>query len=317
MACASGEGYYGWGPSNLVTDAQGNTYVAGSFNGTIALGSTVLTATQTPPGNLLPSDNFVAKLDAAGNYLWAVQLGDNQSSSITALAVDATGNVYVAGNFSSYNLTFGAGGPRLFNSSAENEAFVAKLDGTTRQWLWARRAGGTGSDGINKLAMNAAGELYVAGASRSPMADYGSFTLTAPTGPLAQVGTFLAKLTSSGTWLWARVVGEGENLSISQVVPDSQGNIYLGGNFRAPAVRFGTTTLSTLRVAGTPLLYGSDVFFAKTNDAGTWAWAVQGDAVSHQNLLGGGITYDGAGHFYVGAATKAPRPASGLRCCPT
>ena len=297
--CASGDGYFGWGPSKLVVDAQGNTYVAGRFNGAIVLGNSLLSATQTYAGNTIPGDVFVAKLDVAGNYLWAVQLGDNQSATVGGLAVDAAGDVYLTGGFTSYSLRVEAGGPQLFNSSASSEAFVAKLSGTTGQALWARRAGGTGSDYFGDVAINAAGEAYVLGTSGSPVADVGAFTLANPQ-------NFIAKISPGGTWLWVRQAGSqpvGSAVPYSMMVLDSQGNIYVGGVFAAPFISFGTTTLSTQVVPGSPRGGASipnELFVAKMSDTGAWLWAVQADAVTQQNLLGfGSMALDGAGHLYV------------------
>lgn len=318
IACASGDDYYAWGPRTIAVDAQGNTYVSGTFNGTVVLGNTLLTATQAAPNMLFASDVFVAKLDAAGNYLWAVQLGDGQALSLSALAVDAAGDVYAVGSFSSYSVRFGAGGPVLYNSSAQGEAFVAKLSGTTRQWLWARRAGGTGYDSANILALNAAGEVYLTGTLESNVADFGSFTLTAPSPSIGTVvGAFIAKLSPAGAWLWARPVSQGKEINIATLVVAPQGGIYLGGYFESASVSFGTTTLETQRITGSPGLYGSDVFIAKTNDAGTWLWAVQGDAVTHQNLLGAGrMAYDGVGHFYVAGSYRSTSARVGSTVLP-
>ena len=308
--CASGDGYGGWGPSKLVVDAQGNTYVVGTFNGTIVLGNALLSATQTPPNRLFPSDVFVAKLDPAGNYLWAVQLGDNQSATVGGLAVDAAGDVYLTGSFTSYSLRVGAGGPQLFNSSARGEGFVAKLSGTTGYTFWARRIGGTGDDGLGSLAVNQAGDLYVLGSSGSLVADVGPFTLTNPQG-------FLAKLSPGGTWLWVRPVGNA-NASATHLLLDAQGGLYLAGRFQAPSVSFGSITLTTQGVPGSPYpTTGSELFVAKTDDAGNWLWAVQGDALTHLNLidlLAAGL--DGAGHLYVAGSYTSTAARIGTTVLP-
>jgi len=301
VVCASGGGLYGWGPTRIAVDAQGNIYVAGSFNGSVVLGNAILTATQTPAGAVFPSDSFVAKLDAAGNYLWAVQTGDNQGASVEQLVVDAAGDVFVAGAFGGFSHRFGTGGPVLYNSSAQSEAFVAKLNGSTGQWLWARRAGGTGGEWVAAMAVNAAGDVYVAGGSESTVSDFGAFTL-------ASHGCFLAKISPTGTWLSAQLVG---NQPLGSVIPeitglvlDAQGNLYLGGAFGPPSVSFGTTTLTTQVIPGSPgggMNSHKDVFVAKLSPVGAWLWAVQGDAVTHQNLLRGlgSMAYDGAGHLHV------------------
>lgn len=284
VACAGGLNDYGWGPQNMALDAQGNTYVTGSFTGVVQLGAATLTA-------LSSSDVFVAKLDAAGNYLWAVQTGDGQRPGSSGLAFDGAGDVYISGFFSGFSQRFGAGGPTLFNSSANSEAFVAKLSGATGQWLWARRAGGVGSDGARTLAVNAANDVYVVG-DAGGAADFGPFSVAPAAG-------FLAKISAQGTWLWVRELGP--DVGVSSLLLDAQGALYLAGAFRTTA-RFGATTLSTLPVLGTSLYsrQGVDLFVAKTTDAGAWLWAVQGNAVTRQNIIqGANLAFDGAGALYV------------------
>ena len=294
IECGSGNGdWFGWGPQHLTNDAQGNAYVAGAFSGTVLLGSSILSAVQTPTGRLGPSDVFVAKLDAAGNYAWAIQFGDNQISFVSSLAVDALGDVYLSGGFDSYSLRLGAGGPQLFNSSARTEGYIAKFSGQTGRCLWARRCGSTVSDWLHTVRVNAIGEVYVLGIpSGSAVADYGPFTLNGST-------DVLAKLSSTGTWLWARPVGTG---SISTTMTlDGQGDIYLAGSFAPPSATLGSTTLTTRPVSNARS--ATDVFVAKVSDTGVWHWVVQGDGVGQQNLGGiSSLALDSAGHVYVAGA---------------
>ena len=72
----------------VATDAAGDVFVAGRFNGTVNFGGTSLTATG-------PFDSFVAKYNSAGVLSWAHRMG-NGSSQADGIAVDATGNVYVS-----------------------------------------------------------------------------------------------------------------------------------------------------------------------------------------------------------------------------
>ena len=310
IACASGQGNYGWGPEQVVVDGQGNSYVTGTFNGTVLLGNTLLTATVASPVSTMPSDVFVAKLDVAGNYLWAVQMADNQSVGIGGLAVDMVGNVYLTGGFDSFRVSFGTNGPVLFNSSANSEAFVAKLDGRTGQWLWARRAGGVGNDYAGSVAINAVGDAYIVGDSQSGTAGFGAFTLASP-------GAFIAKISSAGVWRWARLVGTGQ-VGVSQVLCDSGGDLFLAGAFRGPSAAFGATTLTTNGIPGSPYAArGGDLFVGRMTDAGAWVWAVQGDALTHQNLIhGASLAADGAGHLYVTGAYESTAARIGTTVLP-
>ena len=293
--CGSGEGNAGWGPRRMIVDAQGNTYVVGSFTGSIVLGSNVLNAPNGVPGQPPPADLFIAKLDAAGNYIWAVQGGGQAYVTSEDLFVDAAGNVYITGYFDDYSVRFGAGGPILFNSSASSEAYVAKLDGMTHQWQWAQRCGGAGQDVGRAVAVNSSGEVYLSGSFYGTTANFGPFTLTNPQG----LNACWAKLDANGMWLWARQLGTGSLLALD-LIPDSQGAIYVAGSFKAPAASLGSITLTTQAMPTSPTPQGGDIFVAKANGAGNWLWAVQGDALNGQNIAElGGLAYNGAGKLYV------------------
>lgn len=82
------------------TDASGNTYLTGYFDGTVlTLGSVTLT-------KIGRQDTFVAKLDASGTVLWAKNFGGSGAEAYGyGIAVDGPGNVYLGGSFQNANLT--------------------------------------------------------------------------------------------------------------------------------------------------------------------------------------------------------------------
>lgn len=69
-------------------------FVMGNFNGTLTLGSTALTEVSE-----LDSENFVAKLDTNGNFLWARQFGGINTVDRFTMSVDTENNVYLSGAF--------------------------------------------------------------------------------------------------------------------------------------------------------------------------------------------------------------------------
>src|SRR5580704_2943531 len=91
--------------SAVTTDAAGNTYFTGNVNSTklpttpnvfqpmLASGSCAVPFTPYPC-----SDAFVVKLDPQGDVAWATYLGGNGADVGTAVAVDADGNVFIAGS---------------------------------------------------------------------------------------------------------------------------------------------------------------------------------------------------------------------------
>lgn len=82
----------------IETDGQGNTYVMGSFSFNTDFDPSVNVAILTGPDN-----QFIAKYDKQGKYIWAKKLGnsDNSSSVINAswFDLDKNENMYLAGNF--------------------------------------------------------------------------------------------------------------------------------------------------------------------------------------------------------------------------
>ena len=179
------------------TDVQGNSYFTGIFGGTVSFGSFSLTGTSG-------YDVFVAKRDAAGNYLWAVRGGGLGAKQVLGLAVDAAGDVVVTGYFNTATASFG--GITLTNASpptaaTKKDVFVAKLSGSSQTWQWAVSAGGgtgiNGDDYGTAVAVDVFGNIYVAGDFNSSVAFFGS-TIQVPSTYPGDQNVFLAKLTSAG-----------------------------------------------------------------------------------------------------------------------
>jgi len=85
--------------TEIVTDSNGNSYVTGSFKGTVTI-PTVGSDTQITAVNNSTSDIFIVKYDTNGNALWAKSIGSNGSDDSYGIALDSNNNVYVSGRFS-------------------------------------------------------------------------------------------------------------------------------------------------------------------------------------------------------------------------
>ncbi|MDO7850753.1 SBBP repeat-containing protein [Hymenobacter convexus] len=247
------------------TDAQGSTYQAGSFTGTVHFGSFNFTG--------LDTDVVVAKRNAAGVYVWAVAGGGAGTQRAKALAVDAAGNVAVTGSFDSSTASFGAS--TLTNARAANtstsDVFVAKVTaGGT--WEWAASAGGgttiNGNDYATAIAADLFGNIYVAGTYSSSVAFFGPTIQLATTDPYAagRETVFIAKLSPTGVWQWARR-SEYYGGVVSGVITDAMTNAYFVSGFHALA-QFGAYTVTTPYPAG-------GIAIAKIDGAGAWQWVVK------------------------------------------
>jgi len=256
----------------LAVDASGQVSITGSFYGaSVTLGGATLANTSTAPN--FSSDAFVARLDANGQWLWGLPVGGTGGEGLGQLVLDAAGNSYVIGGFSGSNSTFGTITLPNSGSSGTYELCVAKLS-AQGTWLWARSGGGSNQDGGSALAVDAGGNVYLAGFSQAGPATFGPFALPSTTS--ANDDILVAKLDASGTWQWVRRVGgsgidDGNGLTL-----DAAGNAYVTGYFRSATALFGTLLLAN---SSGPADSG-DVFVAKIDPAGTWQWAVQGGAAA-------------------------------------
>lgn len=146
--------------TEICADASGNTYATGYFTGTITMGGFTLTAAGSS-GN---ADVYVAKIDPNGNYLWAVRAGGTDSETGFGIAVDAVGNVFVAGYFFG-STSFGV---TTLVSAGQFDLFIAKLD-ANGNWLWARRAGGIDYDNACGVTTDDCRQLALGGSRRRPL----------------------------------------------------------------------------------------------------------------------------------------------------
>jgi hypothetical protein len=214
-------------------DSAGNYYVAGNFKTTLTIGSQTLNSgTHTVI--------FVAKFNSAGQFVWASQsLGSGANTcaaSLKSIAADSDGNVYICGKFK-YKLDCNV--TMLISSANSDDIFVAKMN-SSGAFVWAKRAGSTGSDDIgNSICMGTDGSLVVSG-NFSGIADMFGTPVT------SNIGTdmFITKLnTSNGTLLHLSTFGgTGQDLATSMCAAPN-GSYAMCGTY-TDAVTFGATTLN-------------------------------------------------------------------------
>ena len=188
----------GYPGAGIALDASGDVYTAGAFSGTADFDPGPGTFNLISAGG---SDVFVSKLDSAGDFVWARQLGDNASgrSGGAGIALDASGNIYTTGSLSG-TVDFDPG-PGTFNliSAGSNDVFVSKLD-SAGDFLWARQLGDNagGRSGGTGIAVDGSGNIFTTG-SFGGTVDFapglGTFNLTAA----GVTNIFVSQLTPTDT----------------------------------------------------------------------------------------------------------------------
>lgn len=113
---------------SIVVDASGNLYVTGYFNNTVDFDPGACMFNLTSAGD---RDIFIFKLDDAGNFVWAKQIGGTGADIGFSIAADARGNVYTTGYFTG-TVDFDPGtGVYNLSSFGAYDFFVHKLSPCT------------------------------------------------------------------------------------------------------------------------------------------------------------------------------------------
>lgn len=135
-------------------DSEGNVYVAGFSQA--AWGNPV----NPHSGGTEGSDMAILKLDSSGVLQWNTFHGSTSDDYGYAVALDSTGNLYVAGGSKS------AWGNPLNSHSGGYDIAVLKLDSATGALQWNTFYGCTTDDGGHAIALDSSGNVYLAGGSQ-------------------------------------------------------------------------------------------------------------------------------------------------------
>lgn len=253
----------------VAVDGSGNAAVGGFYFGpTAGFGATTLTNAN---GNGDRSDAFVARLSSAGDWTQAVSIGGQNNDAATALALDGSGNIVVAGNFASTSVSFGPTTLTNANNNSSNDGFVARLN-TAGVWSQAVRSGSPGDDFIRALVLNTNGNVIVAGDFAGATTTFGTINLTNTNTTQYSSDVYVARLGSDGVWTQAASGGGTGNDYGRALSADDVGNATVAGNMASVTATFGTTTLTNANNTGTT----SDVFVARLSPANNWTQAIRG-----------------------------------------
>ena len=158
----------------ITVDGDGNVYVAGR---TGSPDFPVVNALQDElKGRSCTGepchDAFVAKLSRSGRLLWSTYFGGTKNEEPFGIQVGSDGSVYIAGVTDSDDLPVRRPFQRRFQSDCTElpcpyDAFVTKFSPGGDRIVYSTYLGGEGTDIARGLALDAAGNAYVAGSTGS------------------------------------------------------------------------------------------------------------------------------------------------------
>jgi hypothetical protein len=243
--------------------AAGDVYGTGDFGGNTnfsgSTGGQNLTAVS-------PHDIYLVKYNTNGELQWVSSAGGTGEAVGHGVSVDKDGNAFVTGllPWAGGSVTFGT--HTVTNSSGWG-MFIAKCS-PSGTWMWANKAGESGSEGGSEVRVDRQGNVYVTGGFEN------STSFTSTTGGPINVNSngshdyYLAKYTNQGGLAWVRTGGgTGIDAGVGLEI-DNFDNPCVGGYFNGSATFGSGSNTVVLNSAGS-----SDMFVAKYDGSGTFQWA--------------------------------------------
>jgi RTX calcium-binding nonapeptide repeat (4 copies)/Beta-propeller repeat len=289
FAASMGSTFFDQG-SAITTDENGNVYTAGYYAGTVDLdpGSDTFNVSSMSGS----TDIYVQKLDAYGQFMWAVSLGGTSHERAHGIAVDSLGNIYLAGEFQLTVDFDPSSSVSTVVSNGGRDAFVAKYD-NSGNLQWAKSFGGSSQDIIEGIAVDAVGNVVVGGTfSGASVVDFdpgsGFYNSTSNGG----IDSFVSKFDSFGNFSWARTFGGSSNDFLYSLALDAVGNVYSTGEFGATVDFDPSEGIFSVTSAG-----NLDGYVHKLDSSGNFAWVRAIAGLGHQRSYD--IAVDANGNTYV------------------
>ena len=276
----------------IAVDTEGNIYIGGQFEQMVNFAADFGgTETKTSDGG---ADIFITKINASRNHSWTRRIGGPGNDAAYGIAVDASGNIYIAGCFRNavnFQKDFNAADPKT--SVGGTDIFITKIN-ANGNYGWTKTIGGTANDVAYGIAVDTLGNVYIAGGFEGTVNFAAGFTGTENKSSGGGADIFVTKINADGTYGWTKTIGGNGNDVAYGIAVDSSDNVYITGYFRN-AVNFGAdfgATDNKTSFGGT-----EDIFITKINANGTYGWTKTiggtGDDVAY------GIAVDTSGNIYI------------------
>jgi Calx-beta domain/Beta-propeller repeat/Domain of unknown function (DUF4214) len=291
--------------NDIALDSAGNAYICGNTASTNFPTANAIQATFGGANFTGGRDGFVTKLNATGTALiYSTYLGGSGDDRCNKIAVDSSGNAYVAGETTSSNFPTANALQSTFGGGL-SDAFVTKINAAGSALVYSTYLGGTIFDAAHALTIDSTGSAYITGRTTSS-----NFPVVNPIqaaysgGPGADA--FVTKFNPAGsaivysTYLGGNAGDSGGFTAGFSIAVDSAGNAYVTGQTRATNFPIANAIQATFG-GGFP---DGDAFVSKLNATGT--------ALVYSTYLGGSdndigfeIALDSVGSAHVTGVARS------------
>jgi len=239
----------------LYDETKKQLSLVGVFQGTVFLGKTKWSSENY-------RSSYILRITHQGKQLGAVLLNSTKEMVAEKLILGENGSFLLAGYFS------GKVHQGTFNLDIQKGLglFVVCLKNDNR-WEWGVQThipeGTIASVSLQDIMYFSGKHILLLGIYRKDMT-VGKIKLTTKDNTAQQ---FLAGLTHSGQWLWAKKLGVPYDLHVETLTASPKGKLYATGRF-SKKQQFGKTILQTANLTPYP-----DLFVAEMDWVGDWLWA--------------------------------------------
>ena len=251
----------------LVSDSVGNIFLVGTARpGTTIDGQSFIGS----------DDILIRKYDSSGTKLFTKIIGTTSSESVSAAAVDSTGNLYIGG---------GSLGGSFYgtNPDTNSDMYLLKYD-TNGNMIWHRQVNNTGSERDSKILIDNSGNIWQCGYATQGYDGNATF---------GNSDVILTKYQGDGTKLFSRQYGTSYPDYCAGIVKDSTGNIFVGGMSSGD---FGGTNADISHSS-------SDVFLMKLDSNGNVVWLKQFGGSANDDVQA--IRINSKNEIYVAGRTTS------------
>ncbi|MEZ4721395.1 MAG: SBBP repeat-containing protein [Flavobacteriales bacterium] len=250
---------------SIAVDDSGNVYSIGTYIGTVDFdpGAGTFNMTNSNGGY---GAMFISKLDANGNFVWALEVDGSNSINPDEIVLNDSFDLFIVGAFEG-PMDFNPGSAYYPLSSVNStDGFVLQLDRNGNFIEAMAVVQGNGQNAVSDIDFDQWGNRYITGSFAS-VADFnpsaGTFNITG----VQDRDAFVVKLDANGNFLWAEAFqGNGNQWGNAICVHDS-GTVILGGVFNTTTDFDPGTSVLNITSAG-----ASDMFVLQLDSSGALDW---------------------------------------------
>jgi hypothetical protein len=209
---------------DLAVDSSNNIYLVGSTYSSNNI-STINSQQSTYGGN---NDGYLVKFNSSGTRLWGTYFGGTNEDRINDIAMDISGNIWLAGYSLSTNFSTTGAFQSSISETTNGDAMLIKFN-SNGSLLYATYYGESGYETANDIIIDGNGNPIISGLTNSTnglstigayQTNYGGGTHDA----------FITKFNTSGLRIWSTYFG-GNNRDIALgLAKDNNNNVYICGN---------------------------------------------------------------------------------------